>query len=501
MMRRKKTPIPTQEMDRDLTLHIHRLGLASIAEYRDWCDRNGFSRKLKKHWKQRDRESQFSRQAVVLQQLEQKKREKRNQSDVLYAVCAGKLKERDVALPHLRRLCQFIRPGRRFKYEPQVNRKALLRLLTHLHECRAKFFDGAPVITSLGQQPGNTYIEALALAASHANSWKRPVEDWKPRTHNASRQFASLIRHLFVKYNDMPLFFDAVWFAGRTKEAAERRHWYLHVGRGQNIRTCELPIPYTKKMAHYFMQAPNDVTIDQALRWGQVHGLGGDERLARAIFGTRLAECFDEDEFWSSVLRWFVSHPLLDRVHVGPIVDYIQYQRFVPEHIYVAAGHREETAPIQPNLSLRGRTPEVLLRRVDEWHRTLSNDNRHQVRQWASAGIKGFEFLEGSPTNGNLKRWTVRELLSSRSLATEGRQMRHCVATYASSCARGHCSIWTLEVESHEGVAKGLTLEVRNKTRLICQVRGKANRLPTEKERKIMQRWAESSGLRIASYV
>jgi len=64
---------------------------------------------------------------------------------------------------------------------------------------------------------------------------------------------------------------------------------------------------------------------------------------------------------------------------------------------------------------------------------------------------------------------------------TEGRQMKHCVATYVSSCARGHCSIWTMEVESMDGVTRAVTIEVRNSARMICQVRGKAN--PTDRKR------------------
>ena len=57
---------------------------------------------------------------------------------------------------------------------------------------------------------------------------------------------------------------------------------------------------------------------------------------------------------------------------------------------------------------------------------------------------------------------------------------RHCVATYARSCARGLCSIWALEVESFEGRSKVLTVEVHQATRLICQARGKCNALPTD---------------------
>ena len=500
-MRRKNAASSLEEPDRDLLNHISGLGLASVEDYRKWCDRNGFSRKLNKHWKQRCRERSFSQQAIAQERLQRKKREQRNHADVLHAVCSGELTEEQVTQPHLKRLCEALRSNQGCQHERQPNRNSLTRLLDHLHACRAKFFDGSPAIHALGQLPGNTFIEALALVAAHAPSWLRPVEDWKPNTHSAPRQFASLLRHLFVQYDDVPVFLDVVWFSGRTKQAAERRRWYLHVGRGQNIRHCTLPVVLTKKMAHHFMHAPNDVSVEQGLRWAQVLGLGGDERLARSLFGTRLTENFEHDDFWVSVIRWFITNPMLDRAHVGPIIDYLHFQRFVPEHVYVAPGHREETAPPQPNLSMKDRTPESLLRRVNDWHRSLASDNRIQVRQWQPSGLKGYEFIEGSTENRNLKCWTIRELVSSKALVTEGRQMRHCVATYASSCARGQCSIWTMEVESLEGITKAVTIEVRNSARLICQVRGKANRLPTEKERQVIQRWAENSGLRLATYV
>ncbi len=499
-MRRNKSSLESEQPDRDLLDHMKSLKLDSVDEYQLWCDRNGFGRRLHKHWKQRCRERFHAKEAVAKGRLGQLKREKRKLNEVLLDVCSGRLKEDDVAFPYLKRLCQALRPGGQSKNERQVDRQSLHKLLTRLHECRAKLFDGSSVIEQRGELPGNTYIEALALIAAHSPAWLRPISEWMPRSHNAGRQFASLLRHLFVKY-EVPSFFDSVWFSGRTESAAERRKWYLHVGRGRNIRNCQLPITLTRKMAHNFMQAPNNATIEQALRWGQVLSLGGNERLARAIFGTRLTESFENEAFWSSVIRWFVAHPMLDRAHVGPIIDYLYHQRFVAEILYVGPDRREEFRPAQPDLTMNGRTPEALLRRVNEWHRSLVNDNRHEVRQWTPHGLEEFEFVEGSERGDNLKIWTIRELLSSKALMTEGRQMKHCVASYASSCARGQCSIWTMEVESLDGRSKVLTIEVRRGVQLICQVRGKGNRIANEKEKRIIRRWAESSGLRLASYV
>jgi hypothetical protein len=486
------------ERDRELLTHINSLGLQTVEEYRKWCAANGFSCRLKKDWRERCRERSKTKAAVIQERIAFKKQEQRNPVSLFTGICELRLQEDDLTQPQLKRLCQAIK-AQRAEFDPPTDLHALLRLLLHLHACRVDFFGTTPVIAEFGGRLGNSFVEALVLIAAHHQAWLRPCDTWKPRTHNTRRQFASLLRHLFVQYDDMPLFFDSVWFTGPTAKGGNQRAIYLHIGKGGSLRSCDLPIRFSKRMAHHFKQAPNDVTFEKALRWGQVLGLGGDERLATTILATRLGECFDHDDFWITVIEWLISNPMLDRVHIGPIIDYLHNQRFSPEP-FVAAGNQEAMLPPQPNLNMKGRTPQSLLRKVNEWHRGLAKDNTHQVSQWASAGIDGFEFLEGSQTNRSLKLWTIRELLSSKSLVAEGRQLKHCVASYGSSCIRGACSIWTMEVETHEGRTKALTLEVRS-PRTICQARGKANRLPTEKERGIMRRWAAEAGLTIARYV
>jgi hypothetical protein len=191
---------------------------------------------------------------------------------------------------------------------------------------------------------------------------------------------------------------------------------------------------------------------------------------------------------------------MLDPVHVGPIIDYIRQQRFDSQDVFVAPGVVERRGPTQPNFTMKGRTPVSLLRQVASWHRMLAKTEQPKV-DWPRSGIDAFEFVEGAERGGNLKIWTITELLSTMALVAEGRKMKHCVATYARSCANGACSIWTLEVETFEGRSKLLTIEVRTDTKMICQVRGKCNALAAEKHRGILRRWAEQAGLQLASYV
>ena len=83
----------------------------------------------------------------------------------------------------------------------------------------------------------------------------------------------------------------------------------------------------------------------------------------------------------------------------------------------------------------------------------------------------------------DMKFWSIRELLSSDELIDEGRALRHCVSTYARSCHTGRSSIWSMEIEDENGRRKILTIEVALREKVIRQVRGRRNRLPTPKRK------------------
>ena len=126
-----------------------------------------------------------------------------------------------------------------------------------------------------------------------AAQWVRPLEQWVARSHNRDRQFSSLARHLWAVY-DVPVFMDNAWLSGTPVQ----QQWFRHIGAGKNIRNAEgLPIPLSKKMAHYFLEAPDHYAIEAAFRYGQVLALGGDQRLADVLRETRLAQDFRDDEF------------------------------------------------------------------------------------------------------------------------------------------------------------------------------------------------------------
>src|SRR5262249_41232569 len=138
-----------------------------------------------------------------------------------------------------------------------------------------------------------------------------------------------LLRHLIATY-DVPTFMDSAWMAGLTPESIKQQGWYKHVGRGQNIRTAsDLPLPLSKRQAHAFLSAPDDMDILTAFRWALVIDSGGDDRLVRSLMTTQIGVTFEDEEFWGSVIRFFVTHPEVKPEDHGPIIDFLYNQKFV----------------------------------------------------------------------------------------------------------------------------------------------------------------------------
>ena len=142
-------------------------------------------------------------------------------------------------------------------------------------------------------------------------------------------------------------------------------------------------------MAHHFLQAPDHFTVEAALRWGQVRGLGGSKPLAHAVAATRLGSSFEAEDFWGTVVLFFVNHPELDPAQVGPVVDYLHHQRFVPQEVLIEEGDLVGLGPPQPDLSMKGRTPRSLLRQVGDWRERLEAPRQDRLAELEALGDRG----------------------------------------------------------------------------------------------------------------
>ena len=475
---------------REFAIHMRTLGVTTIEAYRAWCLEHGFGAQLRKPLHQRRAEVGLLRSQGVEAALKRSKRARRNPAELLDEILAGQA-EREGLSPELSIVNQLVP----FLGRQEQSRQRFRELILHTRRV-SKLFDARPVVEDYPRNEHNTMLGALASLATHYGAWIPPLEDWHPQTKNVNRQFGSLVRHLLAEY-PVPAFMDSVWF-----KRSRAQSWFIHVGRGHNIRTAErLFIPLTRRMAHELMQAPSHYTIEHAFRWGQIHALGGNPRVADGVRATRLGSSFRNDEFWSTVLRFFVANPMLDTAQYGPIADYIQYQKYASVDIFVRPGVVDRQPPPHPGFSMHGRSADLLLQQVDVWHRRLGRDMRYGDRAWQPSGIKPLELWEGAEGSKSRRLWTIFELLSGKALITEGRAMNHCVASYAASCASGRASVWSMQCETHEGSQRVLTIDVRPSDRRVVEARGKYNERPTPKALDILNRWSERENLSVPTYL
>jgi hypothetical protein len=478
--------------DDSLARHASSLGFPDVAAYREWCRRAGFGETTRKTARQQRQERDERDRQRAAEALAGSRRRTRRPDETIRLLHAGGSPGEELRTPYLARIQEL------FAGTPEPGeRDAFLRLLLCAQE-RADLFGLDPVIEHLGPLEGNTFLEALRALAGHHGGWMREPERWRPESRSSRRQFSSLARHLLARYA-VPVFMDAAWFHAPGPEALRRQDWFRHLGVGRNLRTADIPLRMTKMMAHRALEAPDDFPIEHALRWGQVLGMDGTGALARAVLATRLGEAFEDEPFWETVLRFFVNNPMLDPECVGPIVDYLHHLRHVPQE-----RPEGDPAPLDPSFSMKGRTVDSMLRRVEEWHAQLARSTRQPAQEWGPSGFQE----ELSP---DLGCWRVVELRTAHQLYAEGRQMNHCVGSYARSCAKGTISVWS--VQYHNGQSRDgkrvLTVAVQNAGRRISQVRGKNNASPLVRGKDLLLQeayhalrfWAEREGLRLARHL
>lgn len=334
-------------------------------------------------------------------------------------------------------------------------------------------------------------IGGMVRMARQWPSWVRPPEGWAAPPASPFVQFRSLAGHLFARYA-VPNFMAAVWLGGDSEQASWQQGLFLHLGLGRSVRQYRTPIRLTREMARYFMQAPDDLSVELALRWSQVRGLRGEDRLARAVLQTCLAQPTADEPFWESVVRFLVRNEPLSEEEARQIVEFLHRQRFQPAEVVWGRGAGPE--PLQPEFSLRGRSLMSLRRHMVHWRDEVRPKPPSLSVQaesvWPRTGIGPFR----SSVDGRL--WTIDELLTGRELRAEGGIMRHCVATYIPQCARRRTSIWSMRVWEEDRQRRVLTIEVSPATRIIWQAKGKRNAAPDETARSVLLRWARQEGLR-----
>lgn len=352
------------------------------------------------------------------------------------------------------------------------------------------------------RRPAPDFLNALTEAEDGlADKVIRAPETWRPKmkTRDAGRLRLAAARHLFAQYH-VPAALDRIWLDQdglAQEEVMLRKRWYVTVAGGGSLYKAGAGEWLTRKEVHAFLNGPDESGFEEAFWHAIAWSYTESPAVAREVARSKIARTPRVDlDFWREAARFFCANPMT----LAEINDL---------HDFLAYAHEADA-----DYSLKGRTARSLRRQMEEWHRDLAAVERIEVFRrraahygndaavpqsaWRKSPIPDWEWEPSKQQAGVPgETYVMRQLSSPHELIAEGRAMRHCVASYASSCVMGYASIWGLRRCVSGRVERMLTIEL-DPLRRAVQVRGKANRPPRPDERKIVERWAKACGVTLA---
>jgi len=319
-------------------------------------------------------------------------------------------------------------------------------------------------------------IQAVYNIVKYRSYWQNDIYKWKPVGKTTGGQIKELVRYLFCQY-DIPAFMFNAFYEEKN---LLHINWLLHLGSGRKVKEMmDVPIPFTQKTGHYFLHAPANYTIAEALRWAQVKALGGDDKLATRIVASWIGtKPYGHEDFWDRLLQIIIQGGMFNLNKLTELIDYVREAK------------RENAA-----YHLKGRTLQSLLRQSDEWHNRFTHKTK-AAAIWKPCGIEGVRLERKSHI---IK---LEELTEAKQLAEEGRAMKHCVASYTWYCATGKTAIFSLRRYEAGFVQQIMaTIEVNLALKRVVQAKAKMNKPICDEAKKLMTDWADKEGLMLNTYL
>ncbi|QEG22400.1 PcfJ domain-containing protein [Mariniblastus fucicola] len=342
-------------------------------------------------------------------------------------------------------------------------------------------------------------VQAISRMSRFPERIIRSAWTWTP-----SRNVVySLSKHLFGRF-EVPEFTHRAWF-GDIEDVRVLLDMARGISPRKAIAESGLGSRLTKKAAHRFANAPDRFSIPETIRWAQAIAFGASDKLASRIVIACRGYRYEET-FWQELLRFLIyasnvqpggrerSVVAPDDIELAEIARFVWQQKY--EDVSRVLGYRvHHDTPLQPELSLKGRTLRAFRRHMQNWRNEIEIPMHTPIkfavrnRVWAPSGFDRLSIDCGE------SHWKMVEILESLQLRIEGGLMQHCVASYESSCRSGRCSIWSLRKCVGTCERPVVTVEVWPDSRQIVQMKARRNAEPTDHSLSLIRRWADANQL------
>ena len=362
-------------------------------------------------------------------------------------------------------------------------------------------------------QESGTPIDAwklyyFASLLPYSDQWVRQPEDFvfDPNRGGKVGFYHQILEHLLTTY-PVPKFLypspPSFYHYNRSKRTDLQFIIYLHLAQGGNLRKLPgFPYQLTSKEAHYFLEAPLDSGLARAYRFGQLRALGANKILATELSLIFAQMTIVDEPYLKLVMQFLVRH----------FPDgYWDLHRLI---LFIGLQYRSKEG-----FSLKGRTKDSFLRCFNQFKKEVADYiDANPGQQYNFQGRRGDIFtefkdivqvyVEQTPwkrlsindfclpekAGADTITYRIEQLNSAIAIRQEGKQMKHCAATYVMRCFQKSCSLWSMTCQREDEPRKRMvTIEVRNKR--VVQVKGLSNRQPNNVEAQILKLWKEKERL------
>ncbi|HCN76842.1 MAG TPA: hypothetical protein DIT13_06565 [Verrucomicrobiales bacterium] len=410
-----------------------------------------------------------------------------------------RMDDEEPSLMEPEQLEEGLRLHMRAVHDDKTQVRELLRFsqaeLAVLREFRTRTPSGNPARGEIS----HPVVRMLAWLLVLEPFWLRSPVTWSMPAICDEGAVISLTRHLFVHHpvpecllrtpliepgpQDGLGWFPWKWFS-----------WLILLGGGGSVRRAASQMGWwtSGEFMRQLHLAPAHMTPDEGSLWAEVRRHGGSEALFQAFHDSdafnldptdvpdaalagRIPDWFRERmafrRLWQQTLEWMCRH--LDEL---PVEDLSVILTWV-SHCHAETGRGRGAA-----FSFKGRTSASVLRAANMHADEVLAAQEFSLGRLISWQGQGWD---ACLTDAQEINWTVKELVSNRELAEEGRAMRHCVASYARRCESGLCAVFSVR----RGGIRVLTVEVGLPQKEILQIRGSCNRAPHVSELEVVNQW------------
>jgi hypothetical protein len=370
------------------------------------------------------------------------------------------------------------------------------------------------------KRPGVNMLLATFSFISQSISDNRSTytgwERWKCHSFNEEKQYIEFFKlFIYPYYVPKPLLLTAVMQKQHYFDESGKQHksldydliqlcrkWLCDIASGESF--CKKNKEYfTKLEAHFFLTSKIKYIDAQSILHiffeAKCKARNMPDSLSMIIirvFTIKFEQCFNSGivtVFLDLIARYKDYN--IGEGELGDVCDFILSE---------ITKQKESHGTLAP-FSCSGRTISSVIALANEWHAQVqreaaiiaelqANEDRKKScpkEKWDGLSIYNFAF------ENDEYRWTIKQLCNLKNLINEGREMRHCVASYASRCSNKSVGIFNVSgtYKKNASFDKRATVEVRAVDRSIVQIKGKCNVRVDTITLNVIRRWAQNNNL------